>query len=31
MTGVYQDVLGMVPFWEIFNQQIGYLGIKISG
>jgi hypothetical protein len=33
-TGVYQGVLEMVllvPFWEIFNQQIGHLGIKIRG
>jgi len=32
--GVFQGVLGMVlllPFWQIFNQQIGHLGIKISG
>jgi hypothetical protein len=33
-TGVYQGVLGiilLVPLWQIFNQQIGHLGIKISG
>ena len=32
--GVYQGVLGMVllmPFWEIFNRQIGHLGMKIWG
>jgi len=33
-TGIYRGVLGMVllaPFWEIFNRQIGHLGIKIRG
>ena len=32
LTDVYQGVLGMVLlvwFWEIFNWQIGHLGIKI--
>ena len=30
-SGVYQGVLGMVllvPFWDIFNGQIGLLGIE---
>jgi len=33
-SGVYQEVLGMallVPFWKIFNRQIGHLGIMLRG
>jgi hypothetical protein len=30
-TGIFQGVLGMVLFWQIFNLQIGHLGIKIRG